>query len=350
MPVRPCHFRNPLAVMEYWLTLRRFVFTGIVNRSRDRRILLWGTLLISILAGGELAGRMMGLHTPILYQVTSYGYRIAPDQNIRRFGHRVFINHQGLRNEPIASLPTAGTLRILCLGDSITNGGAITDQDDTYPYQLQRLLTTGGRKAEVLNASAPGWAIANEAGWLRQNGTLVSQVVVLTIGTFDLFQERAGSEIVDDHPSFPSHAPAFALEDIVMRYLVPRLMRRSVADPGAGLSAQSLEEAKMNIARLLGMSELATRSGSIPAVLFVEQPDRLEMSDPYTVSAKAMLFEALKQHEIIFLDTRDRVESAGGALLFRDGLHPNSEGNRVLALVAAEMLVPILGEISPVTK
>jgi len=342
MPVRPsCHCNYP-AAMEYWISLRRFVFTGIANRSRDGRVLFWGGLLIAVLAAGELAGRMLGLHTPMLYQVTSYGYRVAPDQDFRRFGHRVFINHQGLRNEPIAPLPAAGTLRILCLGDSITNGGAITDQDDTYPYQFQRLLGAGGQKVEVLNASAPGWAIGNEAGWLKENGVLGAQAAVFTIGTLDLFQELAGPETVDGHPSFPSHAPAFALEDLVTHYLVPRLLLRSLADPGARPSAQSLEGARENIGQLLDMAELARRSGATPTVLFIEQPGRFELSDPYTASAKTQLFEALKDRGIPFVDTRDSVERAGGRALFRDGLHPNVDGNRVLAQLAARLLTPVI--------
>jgi lysophospholipase L1-like esterase len=344
MAVRLLHYRGFLADMEYWLSLRRIVFTGIVSRSRDSRILSWGILLIAILAGGELAGRMLGLHSPILYQVTSYGYRVAPDQDVHRFGNRVRINQQGLRNEPVAPLPAVGTLRILCVGDSITNGGAITDQDDTYPYQLQRLLSANGKRFEVLNASAPGWAISNEAGWLNENGPLGSRAVVLTIGTLDLFQERADSAIVDNHPSFPSRAPALALEELVDRYLMPRLMRRSVADPGAQSSAKSLERVKENIGLLLGMADLVSRSGAVPVVLFVEQPKNFEMRDLYTVMAKALLFDALAKHSIHFANTRDPVELGGGASLFRDRMHPNTAGNAILARVAAGLLTPVIVE------
>ena len=331
--------------MEYWLSLRRFVFTGFAGRSRNARVLAWGVLAIAMLVAGELAGRMLGLHTPMLYQVTAYGYRVTPDQDIRRFGHRIFINHQGLRNEPITPLPAAGTLRILCLGDSITHGAAMTDQEDTYPYQLQRLLEGKGKKAEVLNASAPGWAIGNEAGWLAENGVLGSQVVVFTIGTLDLFQELAGPETVDGHPSFPSRAPALALEDLVTHYVVPRILRRRTVDPGAGLSAQSLQQARENIGQLMDMAQRARQAGAIPAVLFIEQPGRYELSDAYTVAAKTLLIAKLTQREIAHADSREAVERAGGVALFRDGLHPDTEGYTVLARVAGDMLDPILGEV-----
>ena len=301
--------------------------------------------MIAALLVAELACRAIGLHTPMLYETTPYGYRVRPNQEFHRFGNRVFINSYGLRSEALTPLPAAGVLRVLCVGDSITNGGAITDQDDTYPYRLQNLLRASGRHAEVLNASAPGWAIANEAGWLRENGVFGSQVVVFTIGTLDLFQERAGSETVGSHPSFPSRAPAFALKNLVSHYLVPRVLRRTVADPGAQLSAQSLEGARTNIAQLLDAAEFTARSGAKLTVLFVEQPGQFEMADSYTVLAKIMLFEALKEHEIPYVDTRESIEQAGGVSLFRDHLHPNDQGNRVVANIAAKLLAPSTSEI-----
>ncbi len=332
--------------MEYWASLRRFVFNGGVNRSRIVRFSLFGILVVLALAATELAGRLLGLHTPVLYQATSYGYRVTPDQDIRRFGQHVVVNDLGLRNEPVAPLPPAGTLRILCLGDSITNGGAITDQADTYPYILEKWLRAQIAGTEVLNASAPGWAIANEAGWLKENGTFGSQVVVLTIGTLDLFQPLADSSILDEHPSFPKHAPTFALQDLVGHYLIPRLTHSFLADPGASQSLQSPQEAKKNIASLLDMAELARRSGATPVVLFVEQPDRFELSDTQTVAAKAVLFESMKERAIPYMDTRESVEQAGGVALFRDGLHPNTSGNRVLAEVAMKLIAPRLSQIA----
>ena len=346
----PCH-HSSLTVMQSWISLRRFGFTGISARyGPGKRFVLWCGLLILALAASELVCRALGLHTPVIYETTDYGYRIKPNQDINRFGNRVYINSQGLRSEPMSPLPADGVVRVLCIGDSITNGGTRIDQADTYPYRLQQLMRNGGNRVEVLNASAPGWAITNEVRWLQRNGTYHSRVVMMVIGTTDLFQEFAGAEIVSVHPSFPGSAPVLALEELVLRYLLPKLQRRSLADPGAQPSAPSLAVAKENIVQLQNAADFAARAGAKSVVLYVEQPGQLELADTYTSEAKALLFESLRQHGIPFSNTRDSVERAGGLTLFRDGLHPNTEGNRVLAKVAANLLAPVVDGITPLGK
>src|SRR5262249_58482770 len=97
----------------------------------------------------EAVARAFGLHTPVLYERMTYGYRVRASQDIQRFGHRVFYNSYGLRSEPMTPSPAAGVTRILCLGDSITNGGTSTDQSETYPYLLERYLRDRGVDTEA---------------------------------------------------------------------------------------------------------------------------------------------------------------------------------------------------------
>lgn len=313
-------------------------------------MLIGCVVLLCALVSSELICRALGLGQPVLYETTAYGYRVQANQNLRRFGNRILYNSFGLRSGPTTALPAEGVLRVLCVGDSITNGGAVTDQDDTYPYRLQRLLSVGGRQVEVLNASAPGWAIANEAGWLRENGTLHSHVVLLTIGTTDLSQSIASAEIVDHHPSFPGNAPSLAIEELLLRYALPRLLRQSFADPGAGDSVGVLPDPGEAVAQVLSIVDYARQRDVMPLVMYVERPGQAELSDSYVAAGKSLLFETLKEHRVPYLDTRDSIERAGGVSLFRDGLHPNAEGNRVLAQVAANLLAPVVGEISPTRK
>jgi hypothetical protein len=47
--------------------------------------------------------------------------------------------------------------RVLVLGDSVANGGAQVNDEDTWPLLLGKQLNM-----QVLNASAGGWALANE--------------------------------------------------------------------------------------------------------------------------------------------------------------------------------------------
>lgn len=168
-------------------------------------MLLVTVLVIGLFLMLEIAARLCGLGRPLLYEKTSYGYRVVPGQSLNRFGNRIYYNEQGLRSEMIAPRPPPHTLRILCVGDSITFGSTATDQQLTYPYLLRQALSVRDRQQsfEVLNASAGGWALENEEGWLAENGVLGSHVVVLQVATHDLFQEKAGSDVVGRDPSFP---------------------------------------------------------------------------------------------------------------------------------------------------
>ena len=333
--------------MEYWISLRRALFARLATRIPGRRFAVWLGFVLALLLAGELAGRAIGLHTPVLYEATSYGYRVQPDQDLRRFGNRIFYNAYGMRSESVTLKPAPGVLRILCVGDSIANGGAVTDQADTFPYVLEKMLRARMPGTEVLNASAPGWAIANEAGWLNEYGTFGSRMVILTISTHDLFQERAGAEIVDRHPSFPGHAPHTALEDIVSHYLVPRLLHQNFMDPGTGISSGSSALVLSAVSQVLAAAATAEAHGAKLFLLFVEQPAPLELANPATAAAKIFLFDTLRANHIGFANTREAASLAGGAALFRDGLHPNFLGNRVLAEVAMQMVAPQLAEAQP---
>lgn len=324
--------------MEHLLALHRIAVANLTAMFTSRRVAGALVLTLAFLTAAELGCRALGLHTPVLYETTTYGYRVQPDQDIMRFGNRIFYNAFGMRSEPVAARPAPGVFRVLCVGDSVTNGGTVTDQAETYPYLLAEMLRTSHVRNEVLNASAPGWAVANEAGWLREHGTYGSAALVLTISTHDLFQPMEGPEIVGSQPSFPTHAPRLGLQDFLTHYFLPWLSSRRFADPGVDLSdGQSMPPA-VAVDQIIFAAEIARRQGTVPLLLFVESPMDAERADPRNESAKTLLFATLKAHRIPFANAREAMAKAGGGTLFRDGLHPNAAGNGVMAKVALELI------------
>lgn len=305
--------------------------------SRRRRGRLVVLLVLSLLVVVELVGRAYGLHKPIIYEPTDYGYRVAPDQDIRRFGHVIRYNDIGLRNGPITARPAPGATRVLCLGDSVTNGGAITDQSDTISSRLEDALRHGGGTFEVLNASAPGWAIANELGWLRGHGTLGSRYVVLVLSTHDLFQEMAPASTVGSHPSFPDSRPVLAIEELVQRYLLPRLIPGvASSDPGAGGVEASDAAAARNREDLAAIADIVAREQGRLLVIFLKQSD--EVQDQRTWGFKRQFRGLLARRGIPVATLDEELQDRGHAVLYRDGVHPNADGNRAIALLIARSI------------
>lgn len=87
----------------------------------------------------------------------------------REVGYRIHINSLGLRGSEVERKKPAGTYRIVCIGGSTTFGTAVTDDDRSYPAQLERLLrheseqgrVIDDRRFEVLNAGVSGYNSAD---------------------------------------------------------------------------------------------------------------------------------------------------------------------------------------------
>ena len=154
---------------------------------------------------------------PLVYRDNSYRYAFVPNQSTVRFGHLIKYNREGLRSEELDDRP-----RVLCLGDSVTNGGSPTDQSNTFPYLPESALRLDGKNVQFLNASSGGWGPAEEYAFLSRWGIYGSRAVVIEIGTNDFYQEAADAAVGTD-PNFPDRKPVFAIQELVVSYLLPRV-------------------------------------------------------------------------------------------------------------------------------
>lgn len=187
------------------------------------------------LGGLELALRGLGLgQPPLLMADRQMEYRFRPNQNLRRFGHPIHINRWGMRSAPLPPQPNPGVRRLLVLGDSITWGGAETDQDRIAVSRLQRQLGPGW---ELLNLSTPSWGPANWLGAVRHFGLLAAPQVLLVISSHDADDDPSYAPL-EGNPETPTHNPPLAVVELWQRYLAPRLLRllSGAAPPSAALS------------------------------------------------------------------------------------------------------------------
>jgi hypothetical protein len=127
---------------------------------------------VGILAQGPTGWELMAVRR-ILYQPVeneAVNYRLKPDMEYEFEHIHVEINSQGLRDDPIALEKPQGMYRILGLGDSVTFGWQV-GQEETYLAQLKRTLNArDSRQYEVINAGVPGYNLGNELAYLEEYG------------------------------------------------------------------------------------------------------------------------------------------------------------------------------------
>ena len=176
---------------------------GVAMRSRERGVArgaLLGLAVASVvvaLLGVEAALRVAArFHEPTILGGRPWliddpivGQRNRPGFTDPSLG--IAINALGLRGPEVTVAKPAGTVRVLCLGDSTTFGVWRNDVfeirfDTSYPAELAQLLQARGVRAEVLNAGVMGYTTAHALRLLlTELRSLAPDVVTVRLGNND---------------------------------------------------------------------------------------------------------------------------------------------------------------------
>ncbi|MDB5572596.1 MAG: hypothetical protein JWN93_3779 [Hyphomicrobiales bacterium] len=179
----------------------------------------------ALVAGEAIARWGLGLGAPPLSIAhPRIEYMLAPNQDVMRFGHRQVVNEYGMRSPPLAGREYAR--RILALGDSVVNGGGLTDH--------ARLATTiaAARLSKeqptfVGNVSAGSWGPGNLRAYLEEFGFLGAEAIVLVLSSHDLTDQPTFAPL--NPLTHPTRPPRLALEEAFLRYLPRYLPHRASA-------------------------------------------------------------------------------------------------------------------------
>ncbi len=302
-----------------------------------------GLLVILLLA--ELVLRFgFGFGRPPLYVADdTMGYRLAPNQKVRRLGNRIWINQYSMRAGAIAPTPASDTLRLFLLGDSLANGNWWTDQDDILSaliaQQLQPILPAGYTQVEALNASANSWGPRNELAYLSRYGTFDAQVLVLLLNTDDLFGTEPTALQVGRDRSYPSQNYPFALTEILSRFtqkdqLIPGL--KEIQDEGG-------DRVGKNLSAISGIQQKTVAAGG--SFILILSPLKRELPGPrdYELVARERLQTWATDNSIAYLDLLSTfAQTADADSLYRDHIHLSPIGNRLVSGLAAQAVVKSL--------
>src|SRR5262249_53631027 len=132
----------------------------------------------------EAVLRFLNYGHPLLYRPSAtLHWELKPHQEIHIPGAArvILVNSLGFRGVDFDAEKKPGTSRIVVLGDSVTFGVCV-DEDETFPFLLAEILR--GRRTErrwdVVNAGVPGYGSEQEVGVLNEKGlALRPDVVVL---------------------------------------------------------------------------------------------------------------------------------------------------------------------------
>ncbi len=154
------------------------------GRDTRSKLLKLALLICGILLGAgaaELILRWRG----VLYDVVAphpdprLNYTLKPGLR-GRIGHvQHSYNSRGLRDHEYADDPAEGTVRILCIGDSITYAQS-TPLESTFVKRLESSLNSRGESTfEVLNGGVSGYNACQEEAFLRNVGAAYHPRVVI---------------------------------------------------------------------------------------------------------------------------------------------------------------------------
>lgn len=275
-----------------------------------RKLLLAALLVFALaLAGGEAFARyylQLG-DPPLTIADPDIEYMFKPDQDVSRFGNRIFINHWGMRSPQIERTPPPSQHRTLVLGDSVVNGGNLSDQSSL----ATTLLSTGERL--FLNVSAGSWGPENMLAYVKKFGLFGADRLVLVLSTHDASDVPTFAPL--DPDTHPTETPSLALVEAVTRYL-PRYF------PDSGSPAVATEEQAPAPSALAAVSALLA---ALPNSCLVLHPTLSEFRSGHTGAGYAALREAAAGAVIV--DEMPLVAEGD----YRDDIHHSDAGQRTLA-------------------
>jgi lysophospholipase L1-like esterase len=323
-----------------------------------------GAGLLVMLVLGEIALRVIGLGHP--YYSAPDLYRpsddprvlFEPRPNFDGFSEGVWVrtNSRGLRERELPLAKSAGTRRVVFLGDSVTFGAGVRD-DEPFPRLLETGINGSGAAApiEILNTGVVGYNTIQELARLEQVGLAYQpDVVVLTFVVNDLLETFS----IFDHQYEPTGALAGAkvwlrrnshLYRFVqqMYWRVGQELRRAREGPTEPLRKRDrLEERLVTLAEMI-----RTTRANGASFLLILYPDNL--GDPVspgpsgerlTVRDEFERFATREQVPLFDLtaalgDVRD---PRARQYRLREDPHPSAEGHRVIAEALRAPLIDVL--------
>jgi lysophospholipase L1-like esterase len=281
-------------------------------------------------------------------------WRLKPNLNHVVWDFTVLsTNSQHLRAEHDFGPRQPGTVRIVCLGDSVTFGYRVpavwpekpTEYDPEslpFPMLLEKQLRAAnpGRTIEVVTMAVPGYTSHQGLAWLRRDiDRLKPDLLIVSFGWND-----ASSSEAPDRESMSTRWSAIAVRVLIdysqaFAHATRWLRARQAVERPPGFRLAARVSAQEYFDNMLAISQLSQERGARVIVIAAPYRDR----ETNVTEAEAMmryrtgLHSLMEQRGVPFLEIRELTEEANPSNQgwFEELIHPNHMGHR---LITSELL------------
>tara|TARA_R110000851_G_scaffold71769_2_gene159492 strand:- start:201 stop:1103 length:903 start_codon:yes stop_codon:yes gene_type:complete len=259
--------------------------------------------------------------TVLIQEDKTFEYIAQPNQNRTRFGNNISYNSFSMRSPEVNEKWKV----ILGFGDSVLNGGVLTDQDDLATTKLSNELSKlHNELIQFLNISAGSWGLDNCYAYLQKFGDFNAEKIYLIVSSHDAYDNMDFEPIVGINPSFPNRQYKLAIYELFDRYLLPRLGLRFNGKEELGISKKKADS-KFNS----GFNSFYKygKNKGIPIIIYLHADRNELISNKYNNEGRKIIQFAEENNISIIQDLNKGLELDH----FRDDIHLNDEGQKLIA-------------------
>ena len=294
------------------------------------------------LAAGEI-----GRYQPHHYQI----YRLRPDFQRGGLTH----NAHGFRGRELEMVKPDRTYRIVCVGGSTTYTEKVSQDDHTYPAQLERFLRARFAQVniEVINAGVPGYTTAESLINLAFRVSEWDPDLIVIYHAVNDVRARFCHGFASDYAGYRkswTHERHPFRRSIVVRLIaahlgnlgdvgLSRVTRRplpvDMASRSANLASSDPRYFKRNLELMTGMARQI--GANVALSTFAVQEDRIDkLRGQGVVESNACLVELANTLQVPLLQLHQLMPQ--GDEYFFDPVHVNEAGARIKAELFAEFI------------
>ena len=263
--------------------------------------------------------------TVLVREDSEFEYIAQANQKRFRFRNHAIYNSFSMRSEEVDT----SSIKILGFGDSIINGGVLTDQDSLATTILSDTLSKiYGTKIQFLNISAGSWGPDNCYAYLNKYGDFGAKSIFLFFSSHDAYDNMNFEKVVDNHSNFKSRQYSFAQYELVNRYLV-NTIKRKLKKKRTQSDNLGINKKKDNALFNTGFSSFLdySKSKNIPVTIYLHADTKELKLESYNEQGQEIIKFANDNDIPIILDLENGLKLSD----FRDYIHLNSNGQRKLA-------------------